>query len=75
MTAFDRSDLLPHWEPTLAGDKRAAKLAAWQAHRACADCRHWYVDPGEDVGGCGRVTLAFMAAPADHSCAEWEPAT
>ena len=73
-TTFDRTDLLPHWELTLMGEERAAKLGAWQSYRACADCAHWAAQPGDVVGGCEAFTAGGLAAPADHSCPDWRSA-
>lgn len=80
-TTFDRTDLLPHWAPSLQCDERAAKLAAWQAHRACADCRWWEQDadtPQDRMGVCGAPSwdrvAGCLTAPADHTCEEWEAA-
>lgn len=70
---FDRSDLMPHWKDSLCGQEREAKLAAWQAHQACADCAHWEEpDPEDWTGVCGLFRLGALFVPADHSCEQWQ---
>jgi hypothetical protein len=77
----DRADLLPHWAETLPADDRASLLAAWQARRSCADCRHWgddYDRTHYDMIACGapgnEVPATSVCTPADDTCSYWEAA-
>lgn len=61
-----------HWSPTLPAADRARYEAAWQAFRACRDCRHWQAGPGPALGVCGAETLATLITVEDYTCDEFE---
>ena len=61
------------WADTEPAEERVARHAAWQAYRACADCRNWEHDEGEDVGCCLLVDLASLLTPSDYTCTRFMP--
>ena len=64
------------WKVTEPPEARAARRAAWQAHRSCIDCRFWDYDPEYDTGrvaACtSRPTIACsVVVPEDYTCEDF----